>query len=86
MYDCSWFLLSGVFNYMGQTFKSLAFKYEDASVVAPFSYFQVIYLFICDLVVFNYSFSPTDLLGAGLISVCLLVPELSKLQIHLRHK
>ena len=86
MYDCSWFLISGVFNYMGQTLKSLAFKYEDASVVTPFGYFQVIYLFICDLVIFNYSFNTTDLLGAGLISVWLLVPELSKLYVQLRRK
>ena len=32
------FLLSGVVNYMGQTLRSAALKYADASVVAPFGY------------------------------------------------
>lgn len=44
--DCTWFMLSGVFNYGGQIMKSLAFKYEDASFVSPFQYLQVLYLFI----------------------------------------
>ena len=69
------FLLSGIFNYTGQTLKSASLKFEDASVVSPFSYFQVVYLFIADILIFSYSFSSTDIIGVSIISVWLLGPE-----------
>jgi len=68
-YGVSLFMVSGVFNYMGQMLKSLALKYEEASVVTPFSYLQVLYLFVCDVVIFKYSFNSTDILGTIIISV-----------------
>jgi len=66
--DSSLFLMSGVFNYAGQIMKSLAFKHEEASVVTPFQYLEVLYLAICDIVLFHYSFSFTDILGSIIIT------------------
>ena len=66
------FVASGAFNYMGQTFKSAALKLEDASVITPISYLQVIYLFLADIIVFSYSFSETDILGATSLFILLI--------------
>lgn len=77
-YDISFFLVSGIFNYLGQTCKSLSLKYEDASFISPFLYFQVLYLFIWDLLIFNYSFTLMDIMGSLLITVCLLLPVFLK--------
>ena len=78
-YGVSLMLASGVANYVGQTFRSLALKYEDASVVAPFNYFQVIYLLLSDVFVFNYTFSSIEIAGGAIISVWLLGPEIIRL-------
>ena len=68
-YGVSLMLASGVANYVGQTFRSIALKYEDASVVTPFNYFQVIYLLLSDVFVFNYTFSSIEIVGGVIISV-----------------
>jgi len=39
-------VLSGMSNYFGQLFASLAVKYEEASVVTPFKYSETFYLFL----------------------------------------
>ncbi|CAI2372904.1 unnamed protein product [Moneuplotes crassus] len=72
--DISLFLLSGVFNYGVQVGKSLAFKYADASLVSPLQYFNVLYLFISDVFIFNCSFTVTDGFGGMIILVSLLLP------------
>ena len=72
-YDWSLFVLSGVCNFIGQTSKAIAFKYGDASIVAPFCYFEVVVLFSFDILLFGYSFSITDLLGASLITVSIII-------------
>lgn len=75
-YGVGLMLASGVANYAGQTFRSIALKHEDASVVAPFNYLQVVYLLASDMFVFGYSFSTTEVVGGVIISVCLLGPEI----------
>lgn len=82
MYDVVLFLISGVFNYMGQTLKSISLAYEDASVVTPFGYSQVLYLFVIDIVIFHYSFSLTDVSGALIITTCLMAPVIQRLYVH----
>mmetsp|Transcript_2988 Transcript_2988/g.2468 ORF Transcript_2988/g.2468 Transcript_2988/m.2468 type:complete len:126 (+) Transcript_2988:621-998(+) len=74
IYPSVLFLISGVFNYFGQMIKSLAFKYEEASVIVPFQYFEVLFLFLSDLIIFQYTFSITDILGALMITFSLLTP------------
>ena len=76
LYGVALMTLSGVANYIAQTLRSAALKFEDASVISPFSYLQVIYLFILDLLVFNYSFKSTEILGGIIITLCLLGPEI----------
>jgi len=67
---------SGIFGFLSQSFKSLALKYGEASVMSPFGYLQVVYLFIWDLLIFHYSFNSTDIIGAALITLCLFGPVL----------
>lgn len=45
-FDVAMFLMSGCFNYIAQTSKSLALKYENASFIAPFGYLQVVALLV----------------------------------------
>ena len=68
-FDCLLFMISGGWNFLGQTFKSVSFKYGDASIVAPFCYLEVVELFWCDILLFGYSFAFTDLMGATIITV-----------------
>ncbi|CAI2372610.1 unnamed protein product [Moneuplotes crassus] len=72
--EISLFLLSGVFNYGGQVFKSLAFKYADASLLSPLQYFNVLYLFLSDIVIFKSAFTAMDSFGGLIILVSLLSP------------
>jgi len=65
--SCGWFIVSGVFNYGVQTFKSLAYKYDHASFIAPFQYFGILFLFLSDLLIFSYSFNITDIIGGFII-------------------
>ena len=85
LYSSCLMLLSGVINYMAQTLRSAALKYAEATVIAPFSYFQVLFLFITDLVLFSYSFNLTEIWGGVIITLCLLGPELYSLYVHLNH-
>ncbi|CAI2372250.1 unnamed protein product [Moneuplotes crassus] len=72
--EISLFLISGFFNYGGQMFKSLAFKYSDASLVSPLQYFNVLYLFLSDIIIFKSTFTAFDGLGGMIILVSLLMP------------
>ena len=76
--DSIWFMISGVFNYGGQMFRSLAYKYEDASFLAPFQYFQVLYLVVWDFFLFQYTFSTTDIFGGIIITFFLLTPMIQE--------
>ena len=73
-----WFMISGVFNFAAQNFKSLAYKYDDASFIAPFQYFPILFLFLWDLVVFEISFTSTDIIGGLIIVAWLLTPVLER--------
>mmetsp|Transcript_16472 Transcript_16472/g.14380 ORF Transcript_16472/g.14380 Transcript_16472/m.14380 type:complete len:94 (-) Transcript_16472:28-309(-) len=64
------FSLSSLANYAAQTFMSIAFNYEKATVLAPLSYFITAILLLVDCVVFGYQFPLLYYLGFGLIFVC----------------
>ncbi|CAI2373001.1 unnamed protein product [Moneuplotes crassus] len=72
--EISLFLLSGAFNYGGQVFNSIAFKHADASLLSPLQYFNVLYLFLSDIVIFNSTFTALDILGGSIVLVSLLSP------------
>ena len=68
-YDCLLFILSGFSHFLGLTLRSIAFKYGDASVVAPFWYLEVVENFWWDILIFSYTFAASDIIGALLITV-----------------
>lgn len=72
--DVGLFFFSGLFTYAGQIFKSLAFRYSEASQVAPLQYFDLIFLLLSDIFIFNAKFTSTDGIGGLLILVSLLAP------------
>jgi drug/metabolite transporter (DMT)-like permease len=69
LFDVFLFLISGVFDYSCQLFKSMAYKYADASIVTPFMYSQMIFLLIADVFLFEYQFTKYDILGGILVTV-----------------
>ena len=74
-----WFILSGLVHYCAQTVTSVAYKYEEASKIAPLSYTIGIFLFLSDIFIFEYHFSVTDILGVGMVIAFLLTPILYKM-------
>lgn len=77
----TWFVLSGIVHYTAQTVTSVAYKYEEASKIAPFSYTIGIFLCISDIFVFGYKFSFTDILGVFMVIGALMTPILYKVHI-----
>lgn len=77
--DMGWFILSGVVHYTAQTLASVAYKYEDASKLAPLNYTIGVFLFFSDMFLFGYSFSFTDIIGIILVITFLMMPILHKI-------
>ena len=73
-----WMGLSGVAHYACQTLNSLAYKYEEASKMVPFTYTRGMFLMIPDIIVFGYDFYFTDILGIVIIFLSLLFPIIIK--------
>ena len=67
--SCLWFIVSGILVYIGINFISLASKYAEASIIAPIQYISTFILSVFDIVVFNYKFNLTDILGFIVILV-----------------
>lgn len=80
--DVLWFVLSGLVHYSAQTVTSVAYKYEEASKIAPLSYTIGIFLFISDIFIFGYQFSYSDAGGVVMVIGFLLLPILIKLRKH----
>ena len=68
----------GVLNMTTQILLSLALKYEDATVLAPLHYMEVIVVLFADLVFFGTKFSLTDISGIVIVSVFILIPLIKK--------
>ena len=79
VFDIAMFLLSGIFNYIGQATKSLALKLGSASFVASFNYIQVVMLIVCDLLLFGYTFGWMDYLGVLITFTFVIFPVIQKL-------
>ena len=73
-----WMMLSGVIIYVGQTLGSIAYKYEEASKMSPFAYTSGIFLMIADILIFNYDFNLTDVIGILVVFISLLIPIIIK--------
>lgn len=69
IYDVGIMSVSGICSYFSISIKSKALAYEKATLLAPFVYLEVLFSFICDLLIFDYKFTSADILGAILVSV-----------------
>ena len=61
------FGMAGGVHYVSQIFNSIAFQKAEASIVAPFTYGQGVFLMSVDIFVFHYSFSLTDVTGMFIV-------------------
>lgn len=77
--DLGLFTFSSVVEYLAQYFKSLSYKYGDASVVTPFIYSQAVFMLAADIFIFGYQFSFFDVSGGILVTASLLTPIIYKL-------
>lgn len=66
-------LLMGSFGYLGQIYLTKAFQAEDASVVAPFRYLEVVYSLLIGLIWFGESYTLLSFIGIVLIVGSMLV-------------
>lgn len=63
---------------LGQLCMSLAFKYGEASVVAPFSYLMIIFTYLSDGILFHYNFTPIETGASIVVLFALLIPVIVK--------
>ncbi|CAI2373258.1 unnamed protein product [Moneuplotes crassus] len=66
-------------NYIAQSLMSIAYNYEKATVLAPFSYLVTCGLLLIDCLLFGYDFNIVYFLGFTMILVCVLSPLLFKI-------
>ena len=71
-YDFSLFLLSGIMNVSKNTMASYALKLEEVSVLAPFFYVCPVVVFFFDILLFEYAFGITDIVGIIIVIFFLL--------------
>ncbi len=68
----------GIVGFVGQVFMTLAFSLEEASVLAPFKYMEIVYALIMGLVFFGESYTMIAALGMGLIIVGMIMNVIIK--------
>ena len=68
-------ILAGLFGGAGQIFLTSAYRYADASVVAPFDYVSMIFALLIGYFVFNETPTGTMLLGASIVVLagCIII-------------
>ena len=71
-------VIIGVLNMSTQILLSVATKLENATVLAPLHYLEVITVLLADLLFFDIKFSLPDMVGIFIVSVCILIPLIRK--------
>ena len=71
----------GMCGLIGQVFMTQAFQMEEASVLAPFKYMELVYALIVGFLIFNEEYSWAALGGMGLIIVGMILNVYGKKQI-----
>lgn len=71
--------ISGVSSLFGKIFTSIAYKYADASALAPLWGLQNCLIFLFELVALSYDFSVTDVAGALIMVGSFTAPVVGKL-------
>ena len=57
----------GIFGLIGQVLMTLAFKYEEASTLAPFKYMELVYALVLTYFLFGEVHTPISILAMGII-------------------
>ncbi len=60
-------ILAGLFGGFAHIAMTLAFKYAEASRMAPFEYVALIWVVLADILIFSLSLSPSFLLALPII-------------------
>lgn len=71
-------ILSGLFGGFGHIAMTLAFRYAEASRLAPFEYVALIWPVLADVFIFEIGLAPAFLLGAPLIMIGALIASTEK--------
>jgi len=67
--DWFYFLLISLFGFVGQWYMTRAFQVEEANIIAPFKYMEVIYALIIGWFIFGESYQILALLGIALVII-----------------
>ncbi len=59
----------GGFGYFGQKYMTLSFQYEEANIVAPFKYTELVYAFAIGFFFFGEGYSSLSFLGVALLLI-----------------
>ena len=68
-----------VCSVIGQFTWTAASTYSAASKMAPLNYAENVFTLLADILIFNYKFISTDVLGMIVIVTCLAVPVIQKI-------
>ena len=71
-------IIIGFLNVATQVLLSVAIKLENATIIAPLHYLEVVFVLIVDLLFFEVKFLVIDIAGIILISICILIPLIRK--------
>lgn len=75
-----WTLLSaiGIFSICDQYFMTLALHYESAGPVSVTRTFNIVLSFLFDIFLFSQTFDWTSVVGASLVSICIIILAIFK--------
>ncbi len=75
-----WTLLSaiGIFSICEQYFMALALHYESAGPVSVTGTFSIVLAFLWDIFLFSQTFDWTSVVGAFLVSICIIILAIFK--------
>ncbi len=67
--DWIYFLLISLFGFIGQWYMTRAFQVEEANIIAPFKYMEVVYALVIGYFIFGESYRYFALLGIALVVI-----------------
>lgn len=78
----TWILVSliGIFGMIGQVYMTMAFREEEANVLAPFKYMELVYGVVAGYFIYNETYGLLPFLGIALIIVGMIMNVQAKKQ------
>ncbi|CDW72327.1 UNKNOWN [Stylonychia lemnae] len=77
-YQIELLILTAIFSNFANQFAIMALKYDKAGRIHSLSFFQVLFSFLGDILIFGYNFTSQQLVGAVVIISCSIVIMLLK--------